>query len=123
MGSLASSQAALTGDDFAKRLVQRTVRVLGADSAAVRGALDLQNFELVVKPAAELDEPYDFNFVDMWMVPAMVALLACTGTSLCIAVYFFSKTRKNPDHSFSKGDRKATETRQPNDAASGVAAV
>merc|ERR1712194_511203 len=110
MGSLASSQAALTGDDFAKRLVQRTVRVLGADSAAVRGALDLHNFELVVKPAPEMEEPRSRSFVSLSMVPAF-ALLACTGTSLCIALYFFAKTRK------------ATQTPQPKDAASGAAAV
>jgi len=109
--TLALGQAWLTGDDFAKRLVQRTVRVLGADSAAVRGALDLQNFELVVKPAPEMEEPQSRSFVSMSMVPALIALLACTGTSLCIALYFFAKTRK------------ATQTPQPKDAASGAAAV
>jgi len=109
--SVASSQAALTGGDFAKRLVQRTVRVLGADSPAVRGALDLDNFEFVVKPASDAGEAEDRNFLSMYMVPALVGILACTGTSLCIALYFFAKTRKG------------TPTREPKDAASGVAAV
>merc|ERR1712194_276455 len=109
--SVASSQAALTGGDFAKRLVQRTVRVLGAHSPAVRGALDLHNFDFVVKPASDVRGHQDRNFMSTYMMPALVGILACTGTSLCIALYFFAKTRKT------------TPTGQPKDAASGVAAV
>merc|ERR1712087_640409 len=111
--TLASSQAALTGKEFEERLVQSTFRVLGVGSAAVRDEMELQNFDFAVLPSPEKGEPQSQtrSFVSMAMVPALVALLGCAGMSLCIALYFFAKTSKG------------TQTRQPQDAASGAAAV
>jgi len=107
---VASSEAALGGEEFIRRLERHTVRVLGVDSAAMRGDLDFQDSQLVVKPASDVRRSEQRSSMQMHMVPALIALLACSGTSLFIALCIFAKTRK------------ATQ-RQPSDTVSGAAAV